>query len=50
MFELKFKFSKSINCLGVSEPIKWLAAQRTAYTLRNRQSKQAFVKENAKEI
>ena len=35
---------------GVSEPTKRLAAQGTAYALCNQQSKQAFVKENKKNI
>ena len=35
-------------CSGVSEPIKQLVAQSTTYPLRNRQGKQAFVKENKK--
>ena len=50
MFEMNLNFqnwSKAL-CLGVSEPTKWLAAQSTAYTLRNRQDKQAFAKENEK--
>ena len=38
-------WSKAL-CLGVSEPTNRLAAQSTAYVLRNRQGKQAFVKEN----
>ena len=33
---------------GIFKPIKLLAAQSTAYTLRNRQVKQPFVKENEK--
>ena len=54
IFEIEFKSSKfpSITpkalCLGASEPTKRLAAQSTAYVLRNRQGKQAFVKENEK--
>ena len=32
--------------LGVSKQTKWLAAMSTAYVLRNRQGKQAFLKEN----
>ena len=50
MFEINLNFqnwSKAL-CLGVSEPTKRLAAQSTAYTLRNRQDKQTFVKENKK--
>ena len=35
--------------IGVSEPIKRLAAQSTAYTLCNHQGKQVFVKENKKQ-
>ena len=35
-------------CLGVSEPTKQFAAQRTAYALDNRQGKQAFAKKNEK--
>ena len=35
-------------CLGVSEPTKRLAAQSTAYGLRNWQIKLTFVKENTK--
>ena len=34
--------------LGASEQIKWLAAQSTAYVLRNRERKQVFVRENEK--
>ena len=41
---MEFTFSK----LCVSGPTKRLAAQRTVYVLRNRQGKQAFVKENEK--
>ena len=54
MFEIEFKFSKFSSarskalCLGVFEPTKRLAAQSTAYVLRNRQGKQAFLKENEK--
>ena len=40
-------WSKALG-LDVSEPTKRLAAQSTAYALRNRQGKQAFVKENEK--
>ena len=40
-------WSKALQ-LGVSEPTKRLAAQSTAYALRNRQIKQAIVKENEK--
>ena len=49
---MEFKFSilvKSI-VLGVSEPTNRLGAQSTAYALRNQQRKQAFVKENEKNI
>ena len=35
---------------GILKPIKLLAAQNTAYTLRNRQLKQPFFKENEKKI
>ena len=35
---------------GILKPIKLLPAQSTAYTLRNRQVKQPFVKENEKKI
>ena len=35
---------------GILKPIKLLAAQNTAYTLRNRQLKQPFFKENEKNI
>ena len=54
MFEMEFKFPKfsSIRskalCLGVSKQIKRLAAQSTAHILRNRQDKQALLKENKK--
>ena len=37
MYKIEFKFS------NVSEPTKRLAAESTAYALRNRQGKQAFV-------
>ena len=37
-------------CLGVYKPIKRLAAQSTAHVLRNRQDKQALLKENKKEF
>ena len=56
MFEIEFKFSKFLSImskalrLGISEPAKRLAAQSTVYTLRNRQCKQAFVKENERNI
>ena len=33
------------DCLSASKPTKPLVAQSTLYALRNRQSKQAFVKE-----
>ena len=54
IFEMEFKFSRfslitsKALCLGVSEPTKQLAAQRTAYVLCNRQGKQALLKENEK--
>ena len=35
-------------CLGVSEPAERLAAQNTAYALRNWQGKQAIVKKRKK--
>ena len=53
---MEFKFSKfsSIRskalCLSISKPTKRLAAQSTARALRNRQRKQASVKENEKNI
>ena len=56
IFEMEFKFPKfsSIRwkalCLGVYKPIKRLAAQSTAHVLRNRQDKQALLKENKKEF
>ena len=43
----KISYSKSF-CLDVSEPTKRLAAQSTAYALRNWQGKLAFVKQNEK--
>ena len=50
MFKMEFKFQtlSKASCLGVSEPIKRITAQSTAYHMRNRQGKQAFVKENEK--
>ena len=42
-------WSKAL-CLDVSEPTNRLAAQSTAYALRNRQGKLAFVKENEKNV
>ena len=45
---LDFQNWPKILCLGVSKPEKRLAAQSTACGLRNRQGKQAFVKENEK--
>ena len=36
-------WSKSL-CLGVSEPTKQFAAQSTTYVVRNRHSKEPFVK------
>ena len=56
IFGMEFKFPKfsSIRskalCLGVYKPIKRLAAQSTAHVLRNRQDKQALLKENKKEF
>ena len=35
-------------CLGVAEPITWLAAYIKAHTLRNQLGKQAFFKKNEK--
>ena len=37
-------------CLAVSKPEKWLAAQSAAHAFRHQQSKQAFVKENEKNV
>ena len=49
MFEnLDFQNWSKALCLGVSDPTNRLAAQSTAYPLRDRQGKQAFVKENEK--
>ena len=45
---LDFQNWPKVLCLGVSKPEKRLAAQSTACGLRNRQGKQAFVKENEK--
>ena len=42
-------WSKAL-CLGVSEPITWLPAQRKAQALHQRLGKYAFVKENKKNI
>ena len=56
MFEMEFKVSKFSSmkskalCLEISETTKRLAVQSTAYTLLNLQCKQAFVKENEKNI
>ena len=52
MFKMEFKFQtlSKASCLGVSEPIKRITAQSTAYHMRNRQGKQAFVKENEKKV
>ena len=56
MFEANFKFLKILPtqlkalCLGVSEPIIWLAARRKAQTLHHRPGQQAYVKENEKNI
>ena len=47
-WDLNFQNCSKALCLGVSKPTKRLAAQSTAYALRNRQGKQAFVKENEK--
>ena len=49
---MEFKFqnwSKALR-LSVSEPTKWLTAESKAYALRDRQGKQAFVKENEKNV
>ena len=48
MFEMEFKFSKLVKsilcrCLRAN---KTANAQGKTYALRNRQSKQAFIKEN----
>ena len=40
-------WSKALG-LGVSKPTNRLAAQSTAYALRNRQGKQAFLKKKKK--
>ena len=48
-WNLNFQNWSKALCLGVSEPVL-LAAQSTAYALRNRQGKQAFIKENEKYI
>ena len=42
-------WSKALG-LGVSKPTNRLAAQSTAYALRNRQGKQAFLKKKKKKI
>ena len=46
--EIKFSNWSKALCLGVFKPTKRMTAQSTAYALRNRQGKQAFVKENEK--
>ena len=48
-WKLNFQNWSKTLCLVLSDPTKRLAAQSTAYALRNRQVKQAFVKENEKE-
>ena len=54
MFETEFRFLKNLSmwsnalCLGVAEPITWLAVYIKAHTLRNQLGKQAFFKENEK--
>ena len=47
-WNLNFQNWSKAFCLGVSESTKRLAAQSTAYALRNRQGKQAFIKESEK--
>ena len=49
-WNLNFQNCPKSFCLGVSEPIKRLAAQSTAYALRNGQGKQASIKENEKNM
>ena len=49
-WNINVQYWSKASRLGASEPTKWLAAQITAYGLRNRQGKQAFVKENEKNI
>ena len=49
-WNLNFQTLSKALCLGVSEPIKRITAQSTAYHMRNRQGKQAFVKENEKKV
>ena len=50
MFEMGFKFSKLVKSIVFRclQTTKRLAAQVTAYALRNWQGKQAFVKKNEK--
>ena len=47
---LNFQNWSKALCLGVSEPTRRLAVHSTADALRNRQRKQAYVKENEKKI
>ena len=49
-WNLNFQNWSKALCLGVSGPTKRLAAKSTAYALRNRQGKQAIVKESKKKI
>ena len=49
-WNLNFQNWSKALCLGASVPTKRLAAQSTTYTLRNRQGKQAIVKESKKKI
>ena len=54
MFEMEFRFLKKLSmrsnalCLGVAEPITWLAAYIKAHALRNQLDKQELFKENEK--
>ena len=47
---MEFKLSKLVKNIGVFEPTKRLAAQSTAYALRNGQGKHRFAKENEKKF
>ena len=51
---MEFRFLKKLSmrsnalCLGVAEPITWLAAYIKAHALRNQLDKQELFKENEK--
>ena len=49
-WNLNFQNWSKALCLGVSEPTKRLAAQSTAYALRNRQVQHKFVKKMKENI